>query len=59
MIMALSIAIASVVTFANKSTAPSSFRSDFRLPNIYEYRLLALAPAFAVLPIMVSHSLPL
>ncbi|KAK7959084.1 uncharacterized protein PG986_003938 [Apiospora aurea] len=57
MILALSIAVASAVTFAGKRAAPSSFRSDFRLPNIYEYRLLALAPAFAVLPVLVAHTL--
>ncbi|KAK8036290.1 hypothetical protein PG993_008904 [Apiospora rasikravindrae] len=57
MIMALSIAVASAVTFAGKRAAPSDLRSDLRLPNIYEYRLLALAPAFAVLPVLVAHSL--
>ncbi|KAK8137262.1 hypothetical protein PG984_005202 [Apiospora sp. TS-2023a] len=59
MIMAISIAIAAAVTFAEKRAAPSTVRSDLRLPNIYEYRLLALAPAFAVLPVMVAHSLHL
>lgn len=57
MIMALSIAVASAVTFAEKRAAPSSIRSDLRFPNIYEYRLLALAPAFAVLPVLVAHTL--
>ena len=56
-IMALSIAVASAATFAEKRAAPSSVRSDLRLPNIYEYRLLALAPAFAVLPVLVAYSL--
>ncbi|KAK6825555.1 hypothetical protein PG987_013049 [Apiospora arundinis] len=59
MIMAISIAIAAAVTFAEKRAAPSTVRSDLRVPNIYEYRLLALAPAFAVLPVMVAHSLHL
>ncbi|KAK8045816.1 hypothetical protein PG996_013880 [Apiospora saccharicola] len=59
MIMAISIAIAAAVTFAEKRAAPSTVRSDLRLPNIYEYRLLALAPALAVLPVMVAHSLHL
>lgn len=57
MIMAISIAIASAVTFAEKCATPSTVRSDLRLHNIYEYRLLALAPAFAVVPVMVAHSL--
>ncbi|KAK8062997.1 hypothetical protein PG997_015094 [Apiospora hydei] len=57
MMLALSIAVASAVTFAETRATPSSIRSDLRLPNIYEYRLLALAPAFAVLPVMVAHTL--
>ncbi|KAK7912240.1 hypothetical protein PG985_014721 [Apiospora marii] len=57
MIMALSIAVASAVVFAEKRAAPSSIRSDLRFPNIYEYRLLTLAPAFAVLPVLVAHTL--
>ncbi|KAK8094115.1 hypothetical protein PG997_000800 [Apiospora hydei] len=57
MILALSIAIASAVTFAEKRTATGSFRSDLHFPEVYEYRLLTLAPAFALLPVLAAHTL--
>ncbi|KAK8116965.1 uncharacterized protein PG998_005246 [Apiospora kogelbergensis] len=58
MVLALSIAIASVVTFENKRfDTTESIHSDFALPEIYEYRLLTLAPAFAILPVLVAHTL--
>lgn len=57
MILNLSIAIASGITFVMKRAAPSSIRSDLRFPEIYEYRLLTMAPAFAVLPVLVAHTL--
>ncbi|KAK7994020.1 vacuolar transporter chaperone 1 [Apiospora arundinis] len=56
MILALSVAIASAVTFAQKRAAPGSLRNDLRFPEIYEYRLLALAPAFALLPVLAAHT---
>ncbi|KAK8038808.1 hypothetical protein PG993_007219 [Apiospora rasikravindrae] len=57
MILAFSIAIASAVTFAEKRAATSSLRSDLHFPEVYEYRLLTLAPAFALLPVLAAHTL--
>ncbi|KAK8121915.1 hypothetical protein PG984_010585 [Apiospora sp. TS-2023a] len=55
MILTLSIAIASAVTFAKRRAA--SFRSDFHFSEVYEYRLLTLAPAFVLLPVLAAHTL--
>ncbi|KAK8119649.1 uncharacterized protein PG998_004275 [Apiospora kogelbergensis] len=56
-ILALSIAIASAVTFVAKRAAPRSITSHLGFPEVYEYRLLTMAPAFAVLLVLLAHGL--